>query len=64
MSEVAKIRAAWIEKGEPHCDHPRIDKEYGFGMDTGDWACLDCGDTGARESKPRTTPPDGEGAQP
>ncbi len=43
MREVPRIRQAWIDKGDPPCDHPRIDKEYDLGGDTGDRVFLDCG---------------------
>lgn len=43
MSEVARIYAAWIERGMPPCDHPRVDREYHLGSRTGDLVCLLCG---------------------
>jgi hypothetical protein len=43
MTAVAKLREAWAAKGNPPCDHPRVDKEYYLGSQTGDKVCLVCG---------------------
>jgi hypothetical protein len=38
-----RLREAWAKKGNPSCDHPRLDKEYILGGDTGDVVCTTCG---------------------
>ena len=60
VSDVAKIRRRWEEKGEPPCDHPDTDREYDLGGDTGDRACLTCGDSWPRSREPEPgRPPEG-----
>jgi hypothetical protein len=51
-AKVAKLREAWIAQGDPPCDHPKRDKEYYLGADTGDTACLVCGETWPRGTEP------------
>ena len=34
-SKAAQLRRAWEDKGNPLCDHPRVEKEYDLGADTG-----------------------------
>jgi hypothetical protein len=63
IAEVRRIREAWKAKGDPPCEHPNIDKEYGLGLDTGDFACLVCGRTWQRGSKPWGTPDDADEPQ-
>ena len=60
MAEVAKIRAAWVAKGDPPCDHPKTDKEYALGGGTGDVACMTCGRSWMRGRKPWGTPAESE----
>jgi hypothetical protein len=43
MDDALRLRTAWIEKGNPPCDHPHVDKEYYLGSSTGDWVCTTCG---------------------
>lgn len=43
--QAAQLRRKWQAKGNPHCDHPRVDREYTLGWDTGDKVCLACGAT-------------------
>jgi hypothetical protein len=45
MSKLTQLREAWEAKGNPPCDHPKVDKEYHLGMQTGDKACLVCGES-------------------
>lgn len=45
MKKAAELRKAWAEKGNPPCAHPRLDKEYDLGSDTGDVVCTTCGET-------------------
>jgi hypothetical protein len=45
MDKVAEIRRAWELAGKPACKHERGEKEYELGAQTGDIACLDCGQT-------------------
>lgn len=52
MDKVAKLRAEWIAKGDPPCDHPRVDKEHYLGTGTGDEACLICGRSWPRGQRP------------
>ena len=45
MKKAAQLRAAWTQKGDPPCEHPRLDKEYHLSADTGDVVCTTCGET-------------------
>ena len=48
LAKVALLRKAWKAKGNPHCDHPSVDKEYDLGADTGDEVCTICGASAPR----------------
>ena len=37
------LRKEWESKGNPHCLHPVLDKEYMRSVDTGDHICTTCG---------------------
>lgn len=39
--DALKLQKEW---GNKPCKHPRLDKEYFGGADTGDWACVTCGE--------------------
>ncbi len=53
MTKVAEIRQEWIKAGSPECDHPDLDKEYYLGAQTGDFACMRCGETFSdKEARP------------
>ena len=50
LSEAAELRRLWIAKGNPKCDHPKLDDELfdpikGVESDlrTGDFVCTTCG---------------------
>ncbi|MEU3649790.1 hypothetical protein AB0E59_40915 [Lentzea sp. NPDC034063] len=45
MSELVKIRRRWEEAGSPPCEHKERAREYHLGMNTGDTACLNCGES-------------------
>lgn len=51
MDAAAKLREVWDRKGNPPCAHPRVDKEYHLGADTGDVACTTCGETWPRSDR-------------
>lgn len=51
MDKVAAIRMKWEESGGGECSHPQTDKEYYLGAQTGDDACLVCGETWLRTPK-------------
>lgn len=40
---VRSLQEKWAKKGNPLCEHPRLDEEYMQGMDTGDYVCTICG---------------------
>ena len=42
-SKAAQLQQAWNAKGNPPCDHPRVEKEYYLGTATGDEVCTTCG---------------------
>lgn len=42
-SESMALMKAWEQKGNPPCDHPKIEKEYYLGSSTGDFVCTTCG---------------------
>jgi len=42
MLAAARLREVW---GEKPCDHPRIEQEYHFGSNTGEYVCTQCGKT-------------------
>ena len=44
-SKAAQLRRAWEAKGNPLCDHLRVEREYDLGADTGDEVCTTCGAT-------------------
>lgn len=55
-TKAAELRKFWAEKGNPPCDHQRIEKEYYQSMQTGDYVCIICGEArwgreGFREDK-------------
>lgn len=58
MDKVAQIARGWEAAGRPRCDHSRADKEYYLGSQTGDMACLGCGETWGRGSP--APPPSGD----
>jgi hypothetical protein len=58
MAKVAELIEAWQAKGNPPCDHPRVDKEYHLGSATGDDACLVCGASWPRGRRPEPEPAD------
>ncbi|MFJ2961150.1 hypothetical protein ACIPIC_02435 [Streptomyces collinus] len=39
-----RLRDEWAAKGSPPCSHPRLEKEYWQGSDTGDKVCDTCGE--------------------
>ena len=41
--EIDEIAKEWENKGNPHCDHSQIGREYTLGAHT-DYACLQCGE--------------------
>lgn len=47
---VKELRATWLAKAASYptivCEHPTLDKEYYLSSDTGDYVCMDCGETG------------------
>ena len=43
--KAARLRRLWMDKGNPPCDHPELDKEYYLGAQTGDYVCTTCGQT-------------------
>jgi len=45
MRELRAIRQRWKRAGSPPCEHPRRDREYDLGANTGDTGCLDCGES-------------------
>jgi hypothetical protein len=47
-AKVQKIREGWIADGKPYCAHENYDKEYFFGAQSEDYACLNCGITWPR----------------
>ena len=53
LKKAETLRRAWIEKGNPSCEHPEVDKEYYLGTDTGDEVCTTCG----RSAPPGTLQP-------
>lgn len=38
-----RLRREWASNGNLPCDHLETEKEYDFGIDTGDRLCLKCG---------------------
>ena len=52
MQKIAKLREDWIAKGDPPCDHPKVDTEYYLGSQTGDEACMLCGRSWPRGKRP------------
>ena len=40
FEKAQQLKKAW---GNKPCDHPRTEKEYYLGSDTGDHVCLQCG---------------------
>ena len=53
-ADVNQISKAWDAAGQPCCTHERTDVEYYLGSQTGDVACLACG-----EAWPRSDPKPG-----
>lgn len=45
MQEAQRLRDEWERKGNPPCNHERVEKEYYLGTDTGDKVCSVCGKT-------------------
>jgi len=52
MSKFHEIHAAWVKAGEPECSHENYEREHYLGSGTGDYLCLDCGESWARGSTP------------
>ena len=50
MDEAARLREAW--GGKP-CPHPKLVKEYHLSMQTGDYACIQCGESFSRDERQR-----------
>lgn len=46
--QARRLREAWAAQGDPPCSHPKRDKEYDLGGDTGDLVCTRCGKTRPR----------------
>ena len=44
------LRQRWVERGDPECDHQRIEPETYEGTDTGDDVCTTCGKGSPRGS--------------
>lgn len=42
-AQARRLREAWKAKGNPSCVHPKVEKEYDLGGDTGDEVCTTCG---------------------
>lgn len=57
MSEFNRLALEWKRKGSPPCDHPRRDKEYHLGADTGDRGCLVWGETWWHNDEPPPAAP-------
>ena len=52
MKDVPDLRARWERENQgKKCDHRRLDKEYDLGTQTGDFVCLDCGETFTRAER-------------
>lgn len=47
------LRQQWFNKGNPTCEHPRIERETYEGTDTGDDVCTSCG-KGSPRGAPRS----------
>lgn len=41
MSEAERLRQEW---GDKPCSHPKVEREYYLGTDTGDYDCTTCGE--------------------
>ena len=54
FADVLEIRRGWIKRGRPPCDHGRLAGERYLGADTGDDACLDCGEEFSRSDRTPT----------
>jgi hypothetical protein len=52
LSKLAEIRAQWVAAGDKPCDHPKTDREYHLGAQTGDVGCLVCGESWPRGGEP------------
>lgn len=42
MKTAARLRKNW---GDKVCDHPDFDREYCLGGQTGDYVCVQCGES-------------------
>jgi hypothetical protein len=42
--EALRLRKKWMEKGNPLCDHSKIEQRF-LGPYAGDYACTICGET-------------------
>ena len=43
LDKAEELRQEWEVKGNPPCEHPKTDREYIRGMNTGDTVCTTCG---------------------
>lgn len=43
VSETKRLQKDWEAKGNPPCEHPRLEKERMNGAQTGDQVCTTCG---------------------
>ena len=43
-----ELQKAWEAKGNPPCVHPKVEREYYLGANTGDEVCTTCGASGLR----------------
>ena len=48
MERAAQLRREWQAKGNPPCDHTKVDREYDRGSDTRDDVCVACGTAAPR----------------
>ena len=54
FADVLEIRRGWIKRGRPPCNHGLLAAERYLGADTGDDACLDCGEEFLRSDRTPT----------
>jgi hypothetical protein len=43
MKDAFELQKEWKRKGNPHCTHPNVEREYHLGSHTGDNVCTTCG---------------------
>ncbi|MCL2484373.1 MAG: hypothetical protein FWD89_04795 [Firmicutes bacterium] len=48
VREAMALQKAW---GDKPCSHPRFEKEYNLGSQTGDYVCTTCGESFSPEGK-------------